>query len=80
MARAELAPGEIVLVPWGFEVDVRGTVQEIYGPPARRHVIVLLSPEVSGGIVDEPSTVSIPLSAVKRITTRRAPKAFATRH
>lgn len=63
----DLAFGDEVLMPWGFEEDVRGAVQEVYGPPARRHVVVLLTPEVSGAIVDEPSTVSMPLDAVKKV-------------
>jgi hypothetical protein len=33
----------------------------------RRHVVVLLTPELSGDIVDEPSTVSMPLDAVKKV-------------
>lgn len=67
MANEELAFGDEVLIPWGFEEDVRGAVQEVYGPPARRHVVVLLTPEVSGAIVDEPSTVSMPIDAVKKV-------------
>lgn len=68
MANTELAYGDEVLVSWGFE-DVRGRVQEVYGPPARRHVVVLLTPELSGDIVDEPSTVSLPLDAVTKVAS-----------
>jgi hypothetical protein len=68
MAETELAYGDEVLIPWGFEgVRVRGAVREVYGPPGRRHVIVLLTPELSGEIVDEPSTVSMPFDAVERV-------------
>jgi hypothetical protein len=67
MANEELTLGDEVLIPWGFGEDVRGTVQEIYGPPARRHVVVLLTPEISGSVVDEPSTVSMPVDAVKKV-------------
>ena len=67
MANEDLEFGDEVLIPWGFEVDVRGTVREVYGPPARRHVVVLLTPEVSGAIVDEPSTVSMPIDSVKKV-------------
>jgi hypothetical protein len=66
MAKIDLMFGDQVLIPWGFEDYVRGTVQEVYGPPARRHVVVLLTPEVSGTIVEEPSTVSMPIDAVKK--------------
>lgn len=69
MTSAELAYGDQVLIPWGFENEhVRGTVREVYGPPGRRHVIVLLTPELSGAIVDEPSTVSMPFDTVKKAT------------
>jgi hypothetical protein len=37
-----------------------------YEPPARRHVVVLLTPDRSGAIVDEPSTVSWPLDVIRR--------------
>lgn len=67
MADTELAYGDEVLTPWGFEDDVRGTVQEVYGPSARRHVLVLLTPELSGSVIDEPSTVSMPIDAVKKV-------------
>lgn len=67
MAKPNLVFGDEVLIPWGFEAEVRGTVQEIYGPPARRHVLVLLTPDLSGYVVDEPSTVSIPIDAVKKV-------------
>jgi hypothetical protein len=40
MANNEPAYGDEVLIPWAFEKDVRGTVQEVYGPPTRRHVLV----------------------------------------
>lgn len=66
MAETELAYGAEVVIPWGFDAEVRGTVEEVYGPPARRHVVVRLTPELSGAIVDEPSTVSMPINAVKK--------------
>jgi hypothetical protein len=69
MVNEDLAFGDEVLIPWGFEEDVRGTIQEVYGPPARRHVVVLLTPQVSGAVVDEPSTVSMPIDAVKKVAT-----------
>ncbi len=68
MATAEPKYGDAVVVPWGLEADVAGTVQEVYGPVGRRHVVVLLSPEVSGSVVDEPTTISLPLGAVTRVS------------
>jgi hypothetical protein len=47
MAKIDLRYGDEVLIPWGPATEVRGTVQEIYGPPARRHVLVLLTPELT---------------------------------
>ena len=66
MTEEDLRLGDQVFIPWGFESDVCGTVHEIYGPPGRRHVVVLLTPETSGSVVDDPSTVSMPLSAVRK--------------
>lgn len=63
MTDAELSYGQEVTIPWGLAA-VHGTVHEIYGPPARRHVVVRLSPEVSGDVVDEATTVSMPIDAV----------------
>lgn len=67
MASTDLRYGDEVLIPWGPETEVRGTVEEVYGPPARRHVVVLLTPEVTGAVVDEPSTVSMPIDGVKKV-------------
>ena len=66
MTESELSYGEEVAISWGL-AEVHGTVHEIYGPPARRHVVIMLTPEVSGDIVDEATTVSVPLDAVKRV-------------
>ena len=57
--------GEIVTVPWGIGT-VRGKVGEVYGLPGRRQVIVELAPELSGHVVDEPTTVAFPLASVER--------------
>ena len=66
MANSEFSYGDEVLIPWGFG-EVRGTVKEVYGPATRRHVVVLLTPDLSGEIVDEPSTVSLPVDKVKKV-------------
>ncbi|MGH9156799.1 MAG: hypothetical protein ACRD1K_13410 [Acidimicrobiales bacterium] len=60
----ELKVGEAVIVPWGL-AEVRGTIAEIYGNAARAHVVIELTPEVSGDVVDEPTTVSLPLESVR---------------
>jgi len=69
MAKSDVKYGDVVLLPWGLDGEVAGTVQEIYGPPARLHVVVLLTPDVSGPVVDEPTTVSVPLSIVQSTST-----------
>ena len=59
--------GEVVEIPWGNRCTVRATVNEVYGHRTRQ-AVVILTPELSD-VVSEPTTLSIPLSQVKRITT-----------
>lgn len=59
MAEDNLSYGEPVVVAWGL-ADVIGTVHEVYGPPARKHVVVKLTPELSGDVVDEPPSYRCP--------------------
>ena len=61
----DLAFCDLVDVAWGLGTVV-GQVINLYGPPHRRHVTVELTPELSSYVVDEPTTVSVPLSAVQR--------------
>jgi hypothetical protein len=61
----ELKVGEFVILLWGL-AEVRGTIAEIYSNAARTHVVIELTPEVSGDVVDEPTTVSLPLQSVRR--------------
>lgn len=61
-----LKSGDQVLVLWGL-AEVLGQVVEVYGPPARSFVVVELTPELSGEIVDEPTTVSLPIDAVQLV-------------
>jgi hypothetical protein len=68
MSDSAIKYGDIVHLPWGLTGDVAGTVQEVYGSPLRRHVVVLLTPEVSGPVVEEPTTVSVPLSVVRPVS------------
>jgi hypothetical protein len=60
-----LKRGETVIVAWGL-AEIRGTVVELYGASPRTHIVVELTPEISGDVVDEPTTVSLPLAAVRR--------------
>jgi hypothetical protein len=62
----DLSFGDEVLIPWGHNEEVRGRVHEVYGVPPRVHVVVELTPELSGSIVAERTTVTWPLDAVKK--------------
>lgn len=42
-------------------------MQEVYGTPPRVHVVVKLTRELSGSVVDEPTTVSLRIDAVKKV-------------
>ncbi len=57
--------GDTVVIPWGVD-EVHGTVAEVYGNSPRVQVVVALTPELSSYVVDEPTTVTMPLSAVRR--------------
>jgi hypothetical protein len=66
MKDAEPEYGEIVEIPWGNRHTVRAKVNEVYGHSIR-HVVVVLTPELSD-VVAEPTTLSVPVSQVKRVT------------
>jgi len=56
--------GETVIIPWGID-EVRATVSEVYGPSEDRRVVVILSPELSSYVVDEDTTMSLPIGSVR---------------
>ena len=66
MANDDLRHGDEVVIPWGA-TEVHGRVAEVYGPPAQRRVLVALEAVLSSGVVDDPTTVSIPLADVKYV-------------
>lgn len=63
-----IGAGMTVVIPWGVG-EVRGTALEVYGTEPRAQVVVELTPELSGYVVDEPTTVTVPLSAVRPLGT-----------
>jgi len=65
MAEAEFTYWEEVIIPWGLE-EVRGTVREVYGGPPRVQVVIDLTPTLTGSVVDEPTTVTLPAHLVKK--------------
>ncbi len=59
-----LAPGTRVTIEWGLS-EIEATVVEAYGPTHKRYIVIELSPELSGNVVDEPTTVTLPADAVR---------------
>lgn len=66
MSKPEFVYGEEVIIPWGVE-EVRGTVHEVYGKPPRVRVVVRLTPELTGEVVDEPTTVTLRSDVVRKV-------------
>lgn len=64
--RDELHNGDLVVFKRGL-AEVRGTVVEIYGPTDNRRVVIALDPEVSGYVVDEPTTVALSVERVRKV-------------
>lgn len=62
----ELRYGELVAFRWGA-AEVYGTVAEVYGPANRRRVVIALDPDISGYVVDEPTTVALSVDDVWRV-------------
>ncbi len=52
-----------VVLPWGI-IEVHPTVVEVYGP-SRRSVVVELTPVLSDLVVDEPTTLSVPMERLR---------------
>jgi hypothetical protein len=63
MSSRDLKIGDTVTIPWGLD-EVVGRIVQIYGPLHGEKVVVGLSPDVSGWVVDEPTTVTLPIDAV----------------
>ena len=57
--------GDEVVIPWGLD-EVHGIVEQVYGQSPREHVVVALTPELSSHIVDESTTVTLPIAAVRK--------------
>jgi hypothetical protein len=62
-----LKPGDKVAVAWGLD-EVIGTVIEIYGPPARRSVLVRVPTHGPSGETLEESDISFPEHALRVVT------------
>lgn len=62
----ELHYGDLVVFHRGL-VEVRGTVAEFYGTKDRRKVVIALTPEISGDVVDEPTTVALSVDDVRKV-------------
>lgn len=62
----DLRYGDEVVIPWGID-EVHGTVHNIYGTAPNVRVVVRLTPELTGTVVDEPTTVTVPAERIKRV-------------
>lgn len=69
MADPQLERGDEVTIPWGTD-EVHGTVREVYGRPDQWRVVVELTPELSGSVVDSSTTVALPIDVVTKVPTR----------
>ena len=68
MARTKtLKPGDKVAVSWGLD-EIIGTVIEIYGPPARRSVLVRVPTHGPSGETLNESDISFPEHALRAVT------------
>lgn len=63
----EPSPHDRVLIPFGLGGHVEAEVEYVYGPPTLRHVLVILSPDISNGVVAEPTTMSVPIASVRQV-------------
>ena len=70
MRNTEPEYGEEVEIPWGNRSTVRATVHEVYGH-SKRHVVVILTPEMSDYVVSEPTTFSVPIDGAHRRSQTR---------
>jgi Ni,Fe-hydrogenase III small subunit len=73
MTTKPLKIGEAVTIPWGLG-RVKGTVQEIYGTAPRVQIVVALTPALSGYVVEEPTTVTMPADSVVERDSRPEPR------
>jgi hypothetical protein len=62
-----LKPGDKVAVSWGLD-EVVGIVVEIYGPSARRSVVVRVPTQGPSGETLDESDVSFPEHALRIVT------------
>ncbi|MGH3535949.1 MAG: hypothetical protein ACRDQG_14750 [Pseudonocardiaceae bacterium] len=68
MARkTALKPGDKVAVPWGLD-EIVGVVLEVYGPSARRSVLVRVPTHGPSGETLDESDMSFPEHALRAVT------------
>ncbi|MBW3578785.1 MAG: hypothetical protein KY462_13795 [Actinobacteria bacterium] len=75
--RDEPVFGELVAIPWGLG-EVYCYVHEIYGRPDRRYVILRSEPELSHYMLDDETTVVVPLEQVRRLGPEESTSALTT--
>lgn len=62
----QLRYGDLVAFQFGGG-EVHGTVRELYGREEDRRVVLDLTPEISGYIVDEPTTLALSVDEVRKV-------------
>ena len=62
----DLQYGDLVAFRWGTG-EVHGTVRELSGRTEDRRVVLTLTPEISGYVVDEDTTVALPVEKVRKV-------------
>ncbi len=62
----QLRYGDLVVFQFGGG-EVHGTVREPYGREEARRVVLDLTPEISGYIVDEPTTLALSVDEVRKV-------------
>lgn len=63
MVAGKLNYGDLVAFQWGT-AEVQGTVRELYGRKDDRRVVLTLTPEITGYVVDEPTTLALSVDDV----------------
>jgi len=66
-ANSRIKPGDKVAVPWGLD-EIVGVVVEIYGPSARRSVLVRVPTRGPSGETLDESDISFPEHALRVVT------------
>jgi len=65
--RKRIKRGDKVAVPWGLD-EIVGEVEEVYGPPARKYVVVRVPTHGPAGETLREENISFPEDALRLVT------------